>query len=87
MTTQTELREAHIARNSEVLLKVKEASDILSVHPNTIRVWSEAGLLPAYRIGPRRDRRFRLTDVEAIMRMPIKDQSAGHVKMARSTVA
>ncbi|MDY6834967.1 MAG: helix-turn-helix domain-containing protein [Chloroflexota bacterium] len=55
-------------RSPERLLTVREASEILSVHPNTVRVWSDDGLLPAYRIGPRRDRRFKLEDVESLLR-------------------
>ena len=57
-----------VVRGAERLLKVKEASEILSVHPNTIRVWSDDGLLPTYRIGPRRDRRFKLEDIESLLK-------------------
>ena len=47
----------------ERLLSVGDAAEILCVHPNTVRVWSSAGLLPHFRIGPRRDRRFKTADV------------------------
>jgi len=57
-----------LGRGSDKLLKVKEASEILSVHPNTIRVWSDDGLLPTYRVGPRRDRRFKLEDIESLLK-------------------
>lgn len=40
------------------LLSLKEASQILKVHPNTLRNWERAGLIPVVRVGPRRDRRF-----------------------------
>jgi len=50
-------------KSPERLLTVAEVAEILNVHPNTVRAWSGAGLLPSYRIGPRRDRRFRLEDV------------------------
>ena len=45
------------------MLTVSEAARLLHVHPNTIRQWSDNGLLNSYRLGYRRDRRFRLEDV------------------------
>ena len=40
-----------------------QASEILHVHPNTLRKWNDRGLIPSYRIGQRRDRRFAVEDV------------------------
>ena len=45
------------------LLTTGEAAQILHIHINTARRWSNRGVLPACRIGPRRDRRFRREDV------------------------
>lgn len=45
------------------LLTVKEASLFLHVHRNTLRRWSDKGLIPSYRIGQRRDRRFAVEDL------------------------
>ena len=53
------------------LLSVGEAASILNVHPNTLRRWAEAGLLPSWRIGPRRDRRFQLADVREFMEVEL----------------
>lgn len=50
-----------------VLVPVGEASQILHVHPNTLRKWSDLGLIPSYRIGQRRDRRFALSDLRAFL--------------------
>ena len=49
------------------LLTTTEVARILNVHPNTVRHWSDAQLLPAYHIGPRRDRRFLPADVAAFL--------------------
>ena len=46
---------------------VGEASQILHVHPNTLRKWSDQGLIPTYRIGTRRDRRFAVQDLVAFL--------------------
>ena len=45
------------------MVPVGEASQILHVHPNTLRKWSDQGLIPTYRIGQRRDRRFAEEDL------------------------
>ncbi len=50
------------------LLTVAQVSNRLNVHPNTVRRWAQQGLLNPYRIGPRRDRRFRPDDVDRFLR-------------------
>ncbi len=45
------------------LLNVVEVSEILHVHPNTLRRWSDQGIIEAYRFGPRRDRKFKQQDI------------------------
>ena len=40
------------------MLRVSEAARLLRVHPNTIRIWTESGVLRSFRIGPRKDRRI-----------------------------
>ncbi len=49
------------------MVTVGEASQILPVHPNTLRKWSDQGLIPTYRIGQRRDRRFAVEDLLAFL--------------------
>jgi len=51
----------------ETLISVAQAAALLGVHPNTIRSWTDAGRLTAYRINARGDRRFRKTDVERLL--------------------
>ncbi|HEC94046.1 MAG TPA: helix-turn-helix domain-containing protein, partial [Candidatus Kaiserbacteria bacterium] len=45
------------------LLTLKEASDLLSCHPNTLRKWDKNDILKAVRIGTRKDRRYRKDDI------------------------
>ena len=40
------------------------AAEVLGVHANTVRAWSDAGRLRYYRINPRGDRRYRLGDLQ-----------------------
>jgi DNA-binding CsgD family transcriptional regulator len=50
-------------RKTEALLSNIQVARFFNVHVNTIRRWSDAGLLPFYRIGFRGDRRFRWSDI------------------------
>ena len=45
------------------LLTLKEASEILKCHPNTLRQWDNKGILKAVRFGERQDRRYRKEDI------------------------
>jgi len=45
------------------MLTVREVAQLLHVHTNTVRRWSDRGLIRAYRISHRGDRRFRREDV------------------------
>lgn len=63
---------AMVLQNSEGgtftrMVSVGEASHILSVHPNTLRKWSDSGMIPSCRIGQRRDRRFAVKDLLAFI--------------------
>ena len=49
------------------MVTVGEASEMLHVHPNTLRKWSDQGLIPTYRLGARRDRRFAVEDLVAFV--------------------
>ena len=52
---------------TDALLTTSEVARLLHVHTNTARRWSNRGVLPSCRIGPRRDRRFRRKDVLALL--------------------
>ncbi len=56
-----------VSRNPPELVTTAQAAELLNVHPNTVRNWADSELLPSYRIGPRRDRRFRRQDVLSLL--------------------
>ena len=49
------------------MLTVRQVARLLNIHINTVRRWSNKGVLKAYRIGPRGDRRFRREDVSVLL--------------------
>jgi excisionase family DNA binding protein len=52
---------------SKTILTASELAHILNVHINTVRRWSNRGILKVYRIGPRGDRRFSKEDIESFL--------------------
>lgn len=57
-------RRATINRDSlPPVLTVGQVAQLLGVHINTVRNWSNRGVLPVYRVGPRHDRRFRCEEI------------------------
>jgi diguanylate cyclase (GGDEF)-like protein/excisionase family DNA binding protein len=53
--------------DQDALISVAQAAALLGVHPNTLRAWTDAGRLTAYRINARGDRRYRRADVERLL--------------------
>lgn len=49
------------------LITLSEASRILKVHPNTLRLWDKNGILPAVRIGEKKVRRYRKEDITKLI--------------------
>lgn len=58
---------------AESLLNIKQAAKILNASEISLRRWTDAGKLPCLRIGARRERRFRLSDLNAYLE---KNQSS-----------
>ena len=52
----------------KLMLTTSDVAQFLSVHTNTVRRWSNQGVLKSYRIGPRGDRRFRREDVDGFLK-------------------
>jgi len=52
-----------IDNNIDPMLTASDVARLLNVHLNTVRRWSNQGVLKAYRIGSRGDRRFRQEDI------------------------
>jgi len=50
------------------IITLAEASEILGLHPNTLRKWDNKGYLRAIRIGTRKDRRYRKSDVLKVLK-------------------
>ena len=57
----------HHPRPLDATLSVTRASEVLGVHANTVRAWSDAGRLRYYRINPRGDRRYRMGDLQRFL--------------------
>jgi excisionase family DNA binding protein len=55
------------------MLTVGDVARLLNVHINTVRRWSNQGILKAYRIGSRGDRRFRREDIVSFFSEPARD--------------
>ena len=49
------------------MLTVREVARLLHVHINTVRRWSDQGIIKTYRITRRGDRRFRREDIACFL--------------------
>ena len=56
------------SKNLPNILTLKQTSDILNLHPNTLRNWDARGILRAIRYGSRGDRRYKKIDVLALLK-------------------
>jgi DNA-binding transcriptional MerR regulator len=66
-----------IARKTPLptMLRVKEVSQLLHMHDNTVRRWGEQGIIQTFPINYRGDRRFRSDDVYRIRDELLIDRS------------
>jgi len=49
------------------MLTPREVAELLHIHPNTLKRWSDRGRIVAYRINSRGDRRYRLQDIDCFL--------------------
>ena len=64
------------------MLRTGEACRILCIHSNTLRRWSEQGIVKTYRLGPRGDRRFRREDIAALLIEKTEDSPADRIELS-----
>jgi predicted site-specific integrase-resolvase len=49
------------------LISLRDASNMLRVHPNTLRHWETKGIIHSVRLGSRKDRKFRIEEIERLL--------------------
>ena len=49
------------------LLSIGQVAEIFSIHQDTLRNWEKDGTLVPLRLGPRKDRKYRPQDIQAIV--------------------
>jgi excisionase family DNA binding protein len=54
------------------ILTLKQASEVLHCHPNTLRTWEREGLIRCIRFGKRGDRRFPKEEIVRLLEGKIK---------------
>jgi len=50
------------------LLKISRAAKYLGMSPITLRKWTNAGKVKCYRVGDRKDRRFKVEDLKKLLK-------------------
>ena len=54
-------------KKDKKILTIKEVSEIIGVHQQTLRRWDEDGKLKAIRIGKMGHRKYRKSDVDKLL--------------------
>jgi len=67
---------------SSPMLTASDVARLLSLHVNTVRRWTDKGIINAYRIGSRGDRRYRQEDINSFL---ARHSSKGRKAMPQST--
>jgi excisionase family DNA binding protein len=64
---------SEVAGHPSAMLTTREVAQLLNLHVNTVRRWSDRGILRAYRVGPRGDRRFNQQDITRFLSNKSRD--------------
>jgi len=59
-----------MVRGKTRMMTTSGVAKMLHIHINTVRRWSNQGILKPYRIGPRGDRRFMREDITNFLTTP-----------------
>ena len=72
-----------MANNEEIdpMLTTSDVARLLNVHINTVRRWTNQGIVRAYRVGSRGDRRFRREDIASFLSEGAKTAKVGREKL------
>ena len=73
-----ETKKAMCRSPCDSMLTVGDVAHFLNIHVNTMRRWSDIGVLRSYRIGPRDDRGFRREDILALIPLENRGKHKEH---------
>lgn len=59
-------------------MSVSDTADLLGVHANTVRAWTDQGILTCLRINPRGDRRYRQRDLDRFLAQAVDARHGRH---------
>ncbi|HEY54998.1 MAG TPA: helix-turn-helix domain-containing protein [Dehalococcoidia bacterium] len=65
------------SKKIDPMLTTSDVARLLNIHINTVRRWSNQGILKTYRIGSRGDRRFRQEDITSFLSQELKRAEVG----------
>jgi excisionase family DNA binding protein len=54
-------------KSGDDILTTSEVAGLLGIHQNTVRRWSDLGLLRSFRISQRGDRRYKYEDISSFL--------------------
>jgi len=68
------------SKKIDPMLTTSDVARLLNIHINTVRRWSNQGILKTYRIGSRGDRRFRQEDITSFLLQESRTMKVGEEK-------